>query len=167
MDVEGKFAELKHALVESSLVKSAADLPVGTVVYVEMDKNDGLTLTGGYTTRLKYVVVAGAKSDPKDICAVLVNTDADYSDDPDWRADQYPLLQRNYPGILDYDSWLDCTDPKLLTVRKLKAKKAEVKGRLNDDDLKAVMTKLKNSDFIDAHIKKVYGINAFGADTME
>lgn len=167
MDVEGKLAELKQALVESSLVKSAADLPVGTVVYVEMDKNDGLTLTGGYTTRLKYVVVAGAKSDQKEICAVLVNTDADYSDDPDWRAEQYPLLQRNYPGILDYNSWLDCTDPKTLTIRKLKAKKAEVKGRLNDDDLKAVMTKLKNNDFIDPHIKKVYGINAFGADTKE
>ena len=84
-----------------------------------------------------------------------------------WRADQYPLLQRNYPGILDYDRWLDCTDPKLLTVRKLKAKKAEVKGRLNDDDLKAVMTKLKNSDFIDAHIKKVYGINTFDSEAED
>lgn len=165
MDFEGKLADLKKSIDEASLVKSAADLTVGTVVYVEMDRNDGLTLTGGYTTRLKYVVVAGAKSDNKEVCAVLVNTDADFSDDPDWRADQYPLLQSNYPGILDYDSWLDCTDPKTLTVRKLKAKKAEVKGRLTPDDLRAVMTKLKNSDFIDAHVKKVYGIS--GYDTEE
>ena len=161
MDFEGKLANLKKTLDEASLVKSAADLTVGTVVYVEMDKNDGLTLTGGYTTRLKYVVVAGAKSDRKEVCAVLVNSDADYLDDPDWRADQYPLLQRNYPGFLEYDSWLDCTDPKTLTVRKLKAKKAEVKGRLTDDDLNAVMTKLKNSDVISPHLKKVYGISTY------
>lgn len=164
MDFEGKLTDLKKSIGEASLVKSAADLAVGTVVYVEMDKRDGLTLTGDYTTRLKYVVVAGAKSDHKEVCAVLVNTDADYSDDPVWLADQYPLLQRNYPGILDYDSWLDCTDPKILTVRKLKAKKAEVKGHLTDDDLKAVITKLKNSDFIDGHMKKVYGI--FNYDTV-
>lgn len=167
MDFDGKLADLKQSIVESSLVKSAADLPVGTVVYVEMDKNDGLTLTGGYTTRLKYVVVAGAKSNQKEVCVVLVNTDDDYSDNPDWLADQYPLLQRNYPGILDYDSWLDCTDPKTLTVRKLKAKKAEVKGHLSDEDLKAVMDKLKNSDFIDAHIKRVYGISTFDSSTTE
>lgn len=164
MDFEGKLADLKKSIDEASLVKSAADLTVGTVVYVEMDKNDGLTLTGGYTTRLKYVVVAGAKSDHKEVCAVLVNTDADFSDDPDWRADQYPLLQCNYPGILDYDSWLDCTDPKTLTVRKLKAKKAEVKGRLTDDDLRAVMTKLKNSEVISERIKTLYGISSFDTE---
>ena len=164
MDFEGKLADLKKSIDETSLVKSVADLAVGTVVYVEMDKNDGLTLTGSYITRLKYVVVAGVKSDRKEVCAVLVNTDADFSNDPDWRANQYPLLQRNYPGILDRDSWLDCTDPKTLTVRKLKAKKAEIKGHLTDDDLKAVMAKLKNSDFIDAHLKKVYGISGYNTD---
>jgi hypothetical protein len=158
MDFKGKLGDLKKSIDEASRVKSIADLTIGTVVYVEKDKNDGLTLTSGYTTRLKYVVVAGAKSDKKEVCAVLMNTDADYSDDPTWRADQYLLLQRDYPGILDYDSWLDCTDPKTLTVRKLKAKKAEVKGHLTDDDLKAVMSKLKNSEFISTHLKKIYGI---------
>jgi hypothetical protein len=161
MDFEGKLADLKETLKAASLVQSADDLKVGTIIYVEMDKNDGLVLNDGYPTRLKYVVVAGSKSDRKEVCAVLVNTDADYSDAPDWKAEQYPLLQKNYPGVLDYDSWLDCTDPKTLTVRKLKAKKAEVKGSLTTDDLKAVMTKLKNSDFINDHTKKVYGINAF------
>ncbi len=161
MDFEGKLANLKKTLDEASLVKSVADLSVGTVIYVEMDKNDGLILADGYTTRLKYVVVAGSKSDRKEVCAVLVNSDADYSDDSDWQADQYPLLRCNYPGFLEYDSWLDCTDPKTLTVRKLKAKKAEVKGRLTDNDLNAVMAKLKNSEVISPHLKKVYGISTF------
>jgi hypothetical protein len=164
MDFEGKLADLKENLKAASLVKSADDLKVGTIIYVEMDKNDGLVLNDGYPTRLKYVVVAGSKSDRKEVCAMLVNTDADYSDAPDWKAEQYPLLQKNYPGVLDYNSWLDCTDPKTLTVRKLKAKKAEVKGSLTPDDLKAVMTKLKNSDFIDDHTKRVYGINAYTSE---
>ena len=165
MDFEGKLADLKKSIDEASLVKSAADLTVGTVVYVEMDKNDGLTLTGGYTTRLKYVVVAGAKSDHKEVCAVLVNSDAKFSNDPDWRAEQYPLQKCNYPGLLDHDSWLDCSDPKTLTVRKLKAKKAEVKGRLTDNDLKAVMTKLKNSDLISPRMKKLYGIASYNPES--
>ena len=124
MDQDGKLANLKTTIKNASLVKSIADLKIGTVIYVEMDENDGLVLKDGYKTRLKYVVVAGAKSNQKEICAVLINSDADYSDDLDWKAEQYPLLQRNYPGFLNHDSWLDCTDPKTLTVKKLKAKKA-------------------------------------------
>ena len=159
MDQDGKLANLKQSIKTASLVKSIADLKVGTVVYVEMDANDGLVLKDGYKTRLKYVVVAGAKSDQKEICAVLINSDADYSDDPDWRAEQYPLLQSNYPGLLDHDSWMDCTDPKALTVRKLKAKKAEISGSLIDEDMNAVLEKLKNSDFVDPHMKKVFGLS--------
>ena len=159
MDQEGKLANLKNSLQKASLVKSIAELQVGTVIYVELDANDGLVLKDGYKTRLKYVVVAGAKSNQKEICAVLINSDADYSDDPDWKAEQYPLLQSNYPGLLDHDSWLDCTDPKPLTVKKLKAKKAEVSGSLLEEDLALVMDKLKNSDFIEPHMKKVFGID--------
>lgn len=159
MDQEGKLANLKQSIIKASLVKSIADLKVGTVIYVEMDENDGLMLKDGYKTRLKYVVVAGAKSNQKEICAVLINSDADYSDDPDWKAEQYPLMQSNYPGLLDHDSWLDCTDPKPLTVKKLKAKKAEVSGSLLEEDLALVMDKLKNSDFIEPHMKKVFGID--------
>ena len=159
MDQEGKLANLKQSIKGASLVKSIGDLKVGTVIYVEMDENDGLVLKDGYKTRLKYVVVAGAKSNKKEICAVLINSDADYSEDPDWKAEQYPLLQSNYPGFLDHDSWLDCTDPKPLTVKKLKAKKAEVSGSLLEEDLAVVMDKLKNSDFVEPHMKKVFGLN--------
>ena len=159
MDQDGKLANLKQFIKSATLVKSIGDLKVGTVIYVEMDENDGLVLKDGYKTRLKYVVVAGAKSNKKEICAVLINSDADYSDDPDWKAEQYPLLQNNYPGFLEHDSWLDCTDPKPLTVKKLKAKKAEVSGSLLEEDLSVVIDKLKNSDFVEPHMKKVFGLN--------
>ena len=164
MDSDEKLARLKESMTLATQVKSADDLKVGTIVYVRMDKNDGLILKDGYTTRLKYIIVAGSKSNDKEFCAVLVNSDNDYSDSPEWKAEQYPLLQQNYPDLLEYNSWIDCTDPKTLTLRKLKARKAEIKGRLTDDDLDAVMTKLKDSDFIEPHLKTVFGISTYTSE---
>ena len=165
-DINGVLAGLKDEMEQESLVKSIDDLKPGAIIYVEMDKNDGLVLNEGYPTRLKYVVVAGAKTNRKEVCAVLVNSAADFSDAPDWRAEQYPIQRSNYSEILTHDSWIDCTDPKILTVRKLKAKKAKVSGCLTPSDLKAVMTKLKNSDFVDLHTKKVFGIETFDIDSI-
>jgi len=142
----------------SDRVQSINDLQVGSVIYVEMDKNDGIVLKDGYTTRLKYVVVAGAKSNKKEVGVLLINSNADYSSDSDWISNQYPLKQSNYSNFLDRDSWIDCTDPKEITLRKMKAKKAIKVGILTDDDMKAVQQIVKDSDFIDEHFKKVYGI---------
>ena len=152
---------LQWQLREERLVKSAEDLQVGDIIYVEMDRSDGLTLNEGYDTRLKYVVVAGFKSNLKEFGVVLINSDADYSEAADWKAEQYPLLQSNYKGVLEHDSWVDCTDPKEMTLRKMKVKKAEKMGSLTADDLNAVMKLLQNSDFVEPHFKKAYRINNY------
>lgn len=107
------------------------------------------------------MVVSGAKSDRKQIAAVLINSENDYSNDPEWQKEQYLLSQKNYANFLEYDSWLDCFEIKELKVRKIVARKAEKKGRLNAYDLCIMMQKLKDSEFIDEHLKKVYGINSF------
>lgn len=78
-----------------------------------------------------------------------------------WKHEQYLLSQKNYSNVLEYDSCLDCFDIKELKVRKIVAKKAEKKGHLNTYDLCVMMQKLKDSEFIDEHLKKVYGINSF------
>lgn len=44
---------------------------------------------------------------------------------------------------------------------KIKAKKAEKKGHLNDRDLANVMKHLKENDFFDNHTRKVYGIDKY------
>lgn len=44
---------------------------------------------------------------------------------------------------------------------KIKAKRAEKKGHLNDRDLANVMKHLKENDFIDNHTRKVYGIDKY------
>ena len=141
MDVKAndKLSQLKEQMRQESLVKGIEDLQVGDIVYYDMDRADGIVPTPGYDSRLKYVIVAGAKSNAKEVCAVLINTDNDHSLAPDWQAEQYLIRQEDYPEILDHDSWIDCTDPKELKVAKIKAKEAEKKGRLNDDDLANVM----------------------------
>ncbi len=157
-------AELKSQLEQELLITSAEDLNVGDIIYVDMDSNDGLVLRQGYPTRLKYVVVAGSKTNNKEFGVVLINSSADYSDDADWIADQHVIHRNDYPEILDYDSYIDCTDPKELSLRKIKAKKAIKKGKLTDSDLSDVMKKLKNSDFVEEHFKKIYGIYDFCSD---
>jgi hypothetical protein len=154
-------SKLQEQMRQDSLVKGADDLQVGDIVYYDMDRADGIEPTLGYDSRLKYVVVAGAKSNAKEICAVLINTDKDYSLASDWQAEQYLIKQKDYPDILDHDSWIDCTDPKELKVSKIKAKEAEKKGRLNDRDLANIMKHLKENDFIEPHIRKVYGIDKY------
>ena len=163
MDIKANdmLSQLKEQMRQESLVKGIEDLQVGDIVYYDMDRADGIFPTSGYDSRLKYVVVAGAKTNFKEVCAVLINTDKDHSPAPDWQAEQYLIRQEDYPEILDHDSWIDCTDPKELKVAKIKAKEAEKKGRLKENDLANVMKHLKENDFIDSHTRKVYGIDKF------
>lgn len=153
--------QLQQQMQRDAIVKDAEELQVGDIVYYDMDSADGITLINGYVSRLKYVVIAGAKSNLKEVCAVLINSDNDHSLAPDWQAEQYLIRKVDYPEILDRDSWIDCTDPKELKVSKIKAKKAEKKGHLNDRDLANVMKHLKENDFIDNHTRKVYGIDKY------
>lgn len=153
--------QLQQQMRQDAVVKGVEDLQVGDIVYYDMDRADGITLTSGYVSRLKYVVIAGAKSNSKEVCAVLINSDNDHSLAEDWQAEQYLIRQVDYPEILARDSWIDCTDPKELKVSKIKAKRAEKKGRLNDRDLANVMKHLKENDFIDNHTRKVYGIDKY------
>lgn len=70
----------------------------------------------------------------------------------------YPLLVCNYRNILDYDSWLDCSD--ILEVSKLKIteKNGTLKGCLIPEDRERIMEFLKETDIFDNATKKRYGI---------
>lgn len=163
MDTKSResLSSLLKQMHNESLITCIEELEVGDVVYYDLDRRDGIVPNNGYDSRLKYVVVAGAKSNAKEICAVLINSDNDYSVSPDWQAEQYLIRKEDYPEFLEHDSWIDCTDSKELKVKKIIAKKAEKKGRLNSQDLANVMKHLKENDFIDQHTRKVYGIDKF------
>ena len=103
MDHNDVLKDLHAQIQESSLVRSADDIQIGDIVYVEMDRNDGLVLVDGYDTRLKYIVVAGSKSDKKEFAVVLINSEADFSDDSDWQGEQYLLRHSDYADVLEHE----------------------------------------------------------------
>lgn len=158
-DAKNSLASLRTEISEEARVKSKDDLHVGDILSLEMDENDGLKLRGGYKTRDKFVVVIGINSKGDAIGALLINSEIDYTKDtPELKPFQYPMKQEKYPEILDYDSWLDCTDLFLLKSRKIVAKKAEFKCRVQDDDFPKVIGLVRNYEGIARHIKVKYGI---------
>ena len=96
--------------------------------------------------------------DAKNSLASL-RSEIDYTKDtPELKPYQYPMKQEKYPEILDYDSWLDCTDLFLLKSRKIVAKKAELKCRVQEDDFPKVLGLVRDYEGIDKHLKVKYGI---------
>ena len=93
------------------------------------------------------LTVSGAKSDRKQIAAVLINSENDYSNDPEWQKEQYLLSQKNYANFLEYDSWLDCFEIKELKVRKIAARKAEKKGHPEVDCITHFFISLRQGNF--------------------
>ncbi len=158
-DAKNSLASLRTEISEEARIKSKDDLHVGDILSLEMDEKDGLKLRGGYKTRDKFVVVIGINSKGDAIGAILINSEIDYTKDtPELKPFQFPMKQEMYPEILDYDSWLDCTDLFLLKSRKIVAKKAEFKCRLLDDDFPKVLDLVKDYEGIARHIKVKYGI---------
>lgn len=158
-DAKNSLVSLRTEMSEEARVKSKEDLHVGDILSLEMDEKDGLKLRGKYKTRDKFVVVIGINSKGDAIGALLINSEIDYTKDtPVLKPYQYPMKQENYPEILDYDSWLDCTDLFLLKSRKIVAKKAEYKCRVLKDDFSKVLNLVKKFEGIDRHLKIKYGI---------
>ena len=80
----------------------------GSVIYIPLSAEEGLIVTGGYKERNKYVTIIGTTADGFVIGSLLINTDP-HDATPELGACQFPLKLKDYPSILDYDSWLDCS----------------------------------------------------------
>lgn len=158
-DAKGTLKALKEATVAKATVKSNDDLKPGDIIEMLMDANDGLILNEGYDTRRKFVVIIGCNSKGDLYGAFLINSDIDFSkQNPEMMKYQYRMLKANYPELLDYDSWLDCTDLFDLKRRKIIARKAVVKSHLTPDDHTRVLDIVRNSELIEEHDKHIFGI---------
>lgn len=114
----GALSRLKAAIANKEKV-DISSVKVGDIIYVSLDEEDGLILHNGYKDRLKYIVIIGFTPEGVAVGALLVNSKIDPSKrSPELSNCQYPLLHRNYNHILDYDSWLDCSD--IFEIPKLK-----------------------------------------------
>lgn len=136
-----------------------SEVEIGDIIYVPLDKDDGLVLNKGYDTRKKYVVIIGFTSEGIAIGTLLINSKIDPSKkSPEMMNCQYPLLSRLYKGILDYDSWLDCSDIFELSTQKISERKGQLKGHLTEEDRIRVLEFLKETDVIDNFTKRRYGL---------
>lgn len=157
-DKTGALAKLKAIMAQAEEVDMSL-IKIGDIIYVPLDEEDGLTLKDGYEDRNKYIVIIGFTPEGIAIGALLINSEID----PSKRSEellncQYPLLVRNYRSILDYDSWLDCSDIFELSKSKITEKNGKLKGCLISEDKERVMQFLKDTDVFDNATKKRYGI---------
>ncbi|MDE6553267.1 MAG: hypothetical protein K2K98_09970 [Muribaculaceae bacterium] len=157
-DLRVALEKLKAQMEEAELADMSS-VKVGDIIYVPLDEEDGLTLTQGYDTRRKYIVIIGFTPEGVAIGALLINSAIDPSKRSSEMMDcQYPLLLRHYPDILDYDSWLDCSDIFELSKEKISERKGKLKGCLIDDDRTRVLDFLRETDVFDNITKRRFGL---------
>lgn len=157
-DLEGSLARLR-AQIEQSEKVSKSSLRIGDIIYVPLDEDDGLTLTSRYHTRKKYIVIIGFTASGNIIGSLLINskiTPSKYSQE--MLECQYPILVSNYPSILDYNSWLDCSEIFELSIEKIEKRNGLLKGCLIDEDRELVIKFIKETDIIDNFTKRKFGL---------
>jgi len=157
-DEKGTLGNLKALIAEKERVDMSS-VKIGDIIYVSLDEEDGLVLNKGYKTRNKYIVIIGFTPEGKAVGALLINSEIDNTKrSQELLGCQYPLLVRHYRGILDYDSWLDCSDIFEIENTKINMRKGRLKGALTADDRERVMEFLRETDVFDKASKRRYGI---------
>lgn len=157
-DKSGALSKLKAMIAEEEKVNMSS-IKVGDIIYVPLDEDDGLTLNDGYKERRKYIVIIGFTPEGIAVGALLINSKIDPSKrSQELLNSQYPLLVRHYRDILDYDSWLDCSDIFEIPKFKITEKEGKKKGCLTEEDRERVMDFLKETDVFDNATKRRYGI---------
>lgn len=133
-----------------------AEIKKGTILYVPLGTDEGLIVTGGYKYRNKFVVIVGTTVDGFVIGSLLINTNA-HDNTPELGACQFPLEQKDYPKILDYKSWLDCSQLFRVTKSKILAQ-GEYCGCISERDWGFLQPFLCGTDMLSKREKKEFGI---------
>jgi len=138
-DKTGALERLKAIMAKAEQVDMSS-VKIGDIIYVPLDEEDGLILKDGYKDRNKYIVIIGFTPEGVAIGALLINSEIDSSKRSEELLNcQYPLMVRNYRDILDYDSWLDCSDIFELSKLKITEKNGKLKGCLISEDRERVI----------------------------
>lgn len=128
----------------------------GNVIYIPLSADEGLVVTGGYTERNKFVTIIGTTNDGFVIGSLLINTNPNDSTQ-ELGACQFPLRVRDYPSILDYDSWLDCSQLFRIAKRKVLSR-GEFCGSIIPSDWNLILPFLRETEAISNREKREFGI---------
>lgn len=157
-DINDSLGKLKASILEREKV-DVSSIKIGDIIYVSLDKEDGLTLNDGYKERCKFIVIIGFTLEGTAVGSLLINSDITLSKRSEELMNcQFPLLVRNYRDILDYDSWLDCSDIFEIPKLKIATKSGLLKGCLIEEDLDLIIRFLKETEVFDNVTKRRYGL---------
>jgi hypothetical protein len=140
----------KKIHVEKSV--TSASFEVGKILKMNMTKEEGLVIKDDFQTRLKYFVIIGQTADNGIVGVFLVNS----KEDTKAMDYQFPLYEKDYPYILEYDSYLNCNIIFKLDKVKVYNEALEI-GQLTEKDLNLVIHIIKTSDAIKITEKKQFG----------
>lgn len=157
-DTTGALNKLKEIFTKKEKV-DISSLKIGDIIYISLDEEDGIILKDKYKERLKFIVIVGFTPEGNAIGALLINSNVNIlKRSQELYNCQFPLLKRNYCHILDYDSWLDCSDIFEISKQKIANKEAKAKGCLTEEDKERVINFLKETDVFDNATKRRYGL---------
>ena len=122
-----------------------ADINVGDVFRITLNKANGIIPKKGDETRDKFFVVLGFDEEGNIYGGVIFNSLLNLNLPPYIQAMQHPIKRDNY-GFLLHDSYIDCSSIK--TVRKAKLLKSLHLGLLKNEDLTNVISKIKSNSKI-------------------
>lgn len=107
----------------------------------------------------KYIVIIGFTPEGNAVGSLLINSQINhFKRSPELLKHQYCLLHSKYSHILNYDSWLDCSDIFEIPKAKINNKNGKVKGSLDSEDKENVIKLLTESDLFNNALKRRYGI---------
>lgn len=141
----------EHPITENSF-------KIGSILKMTLDKSDGIIPKDGYKTRRKYFVVLGEIKEDRIVGSFFINSDinANVQTTRELQDCQILLEEANYPAILDYDSYLDCSDIFELDKTKIEAIGSQI-GQLLETDISRVTEHIEKTGVISPKQKKKFG----------
>lgn len=116
------------------LVEGFDSLQKGDIIYYDMDEEDGIVPKDGYPSRKKYAAIVGFNESLGQVCAALVNSSPSFGRHPWLTPAQHQISRGHYAQFLKYDSWVNCSDLKPLSMEKVVCKQTPIVGRLIRQD---------------------------------
>lgn len=154
-DVQENLSKLREKIENEDIIKSPVRLSKGDIVEMELDENDGITLDGQYKTRRKYIVIIGVTSKGDIYGAYLINSKiSPFKNNDVMKEYQYILSKDDYPKLLEYNSFLDCSELFQINKKKMIARKAKNRGVLLEKDLNNILRLTKSSLFLSEDQKR-------------
>jgi hypothetical protein len=157
-DWKERLKKLQQENKEKEVVTESS-FSIGTILYMVLDQNDGITPKYGYSDRKKYFIIIGFTPEGNAVGSLLINSDINphVIRTEELISCQYPVKKADYPDVLEYNSYIDCSE--IFEIRKEKIMtEGAVKGHLTEQDKELVINFLKETEVITTKEKKRYGI---------